>query len=315
MALALPPMKTLPRHLALGANPVALGIGFAVLGFFLFTVMDTAAKALSGGYPIHQIVFFNALFTMVPVTLLVLKTGGVSGLSRDVLPLIALRGASGMIAALAGFFAFSQMPLADVYAVVFAAPLFITALSVPVLGETVGLRRWSAVIVGFVGVIIMLNPGAGLLSLGAVGAIIGALGYATSVLLTRKIGTRASAGTVALFSNLVVLSVMGPWTVIDHVVPSLADLGLFACVGLLGGTGLICIISAFRAMPAAIIAPFQYTQMIWGVAFGYVIWGDIPTIRIAIGCAIVIASGLYIVHRETHLGRPTLRKKGSATIG
>lgn len=315
MAYVLPSMRARSASLTAGLNPASIGIGIAVIGFLLFTMMDTIAKWLSGGYPIHQIIFFNALFTMVPVMILLVSTGGFGQLRNRSIPLILLRGVTGMTAALGGFFAFSQMPMSDVYAILFSAPMFITALSVPLLKEAVGMRRWAAVIVGFVGVLIMLQPGQGLISIGSLGALIGAIGYASSVILARKIGQRASAGVIAFYSNLVVLIVMGTWTAMDHVVPTASDMGLFATVGLLGGTGLICVITAFRALPAAVVAPFQYTQMIWGVLFGFLLWGDLPDTRIAVGCAVVIASGLYILHRETMLGRPTLRKKGSATIG
>ncbi len=315
MAYVLPTMRARPSSLFVSLNPATLGIGIAVLGFLLFTMLDTLAKYLSDGYPIHQIIFFNALFTMVPVLILLMSTGGLGQLRNKTMPLLLVRGLTGMTAALGGFFAFSMMPLADVYAILFSAPLFITALSVPLLKETVGIRRWAAVTVGFVGVLIMLQPGQGLFSIGALGALVGALGYASSVILARRIGQRASAGVIAFYANLVVMTVMGVWTAVDHVVPSAADMALFACAGLLGGSGLICVTTAFRALPAAVVAPFQYTQMIWAVLFGFLLWGDIPGTHIALGCAVVIASGLYILHRETTLGRPTIRNKGSATVG
>lgn len=315
MAFVTRPVRVGPQAILAGLNPAVLGIGTAALGFFLFTASDTIVKWLSAGYPVHQIIFLNSVFVMIPIMVLLSLTGGPSQLRTSAIPTILVRGLCGMTAALGGFTAFSLMPMADVYAVIFSAPLFITALSVPILKETVGLRRWCAVMVGFVGVMIMLKPGQGLVSIGSVGALVAALGYAASVLIARRIGDRASSAAIVFYSNVVGITVMGAWTAFDHVVPSVSDLALFATIGMLGGTGLICIISAFKAMPAAVIAPFQYTQMVWGVAFGYLIWSDVPDASIALGCAVVIASGLYILHRETKLGRPTLRKRGSATIG
>ena len=308
------PSPRLPALLP-AANPAMLGIGIALLGFFLFTLMDTLAKWLSAGYPVHQIIFFNASFSMLPILVLLQATGGFRQLRSPVIPIILVRGLTGVTAALGGFSALALMPMADVYAILFSAPLFITALSVPVLKEQVGVRRWAAVLVGFAGVLIMLKPGASVLSIGALGALVGAMGYACSVLLARRIGPRAGPGVIAFYSNAVGMTLMGAWTAFDFVVPTGADLALFAAVGLLGGTGLICIITAFTSMPAAVIAPFQYSQMLWGVLLGFLIWRDVPEPHIVLGCAVVIASGLYILHRERARGAPTLRKKGSATIG
>ncbi|MGH6942916.1 MAG: DMT family transporter, partial [Geminicoccaceae bacterium] len=138
---------------------VGAGLGLGALAFALFTCMDTMIKWLSAGYPVHELVFTNALFALLPIAVLTLRPGGLARLRTRRLALHVLRGVCGMGGAFLAFYAYSQVPLAEAYAIIFATPLLITALSVPVLGERVGWRRWSAVGVGFVGVLIMLRPG------------------------------------------------------------------------------------------------------------------------------------------------------------
>src|SRR3546814_734003 len=145
----------------------ALGIGAAALAFALYTTMDTTIKWMSAGYPLHQIVLANSLFALVPVLVAVGRSGRWSALRTRRLGLHLLRGAISIFGAYGAFFAYSRMPLADAYAILFASPLFITAFSALILKEDVGWRRWTAVAVGFVGVLVMLRPGAGVVGLGA----------------------------------------------------------------------------------------------------------------------------------------------------
>jgi drug/metabolite transporter (DMT)-like permease len=144
------------------ARPVAAsGIGLGALAFGLFSIMDALIKWLSATYPVPQLVVFNALFALIPIAVLIVRRGGLLQLRTRRLGLHLLRGALGMLGSFLAFFAYSRLPLADAYAIIFATPLLITALSVPILGEAVGWRRWSAVVVGFVGVLINAAAGRG----------------------------------------------------------------------------------------------------------------------------------------------------------
>ncbi|HET8728542.1 MAG TPA: DMT family transporter [Alphaproteobacteria bacterium] len=280
-------------------NAVAMGIGAAALAFALFTMMDTTIKWMSAGYPLHQIILTNALFALVPVLAAVGRTGSWAAFRTRRLGLHLLRGTIAIGGAYGGFFAFSRMPMADTYAILFASPLFITALSALVLKEDVGWRRWTAVLIGFAGVIVMLRPGAGVIGLGALGALAGSFSYSAGVLLVRLMGRQESAVSFVLYTNLMIALGGAALLPTGFVVPGAGDFALMAFAGLLNGTAMLLVVSAFRWAPAAVVAPFQYTQMIWGVLFGYLVWGDLPDLPLFVGGGIVVASGLYILHRET----------------
>ena len=290
-----------------GSGTIARAIGLYSVAILLLSIMDVLIKWLSAEYSTVQIVFFRALFGMVPMLFLIPRSGGFAALKTRRWPLHALRGLIGLATALCFFFAFGLMPLADAYAIAFAAPLVMTALSVPILGEAVGIRRWLAVLAGFVGVIVMLRPGTAgiseLLGIGTVAAIAGTVFFALVVLLTRKLSrTEGNAaiifhgGSVAVVGSLMLLPFF-------FTMPDPAGFALLASVGLLGGVGVIFFIEALRQASVAILAPFDYTAMIWAVIFGYTIWADLPDGWTLTGCAIVVASGLYVLHRETRRGK------------
>jgi len=281
----------------------ALGLGCGMLAFAMFSVMDALIKWLSAAYPIHQLVFSNAVFALVPVLLWAWRSGGFARLRTRRLGLHVLRGGLGVLGGFLGFYAYSRMPLTDAYAIIFTTPLLITALSVPVLGERVGWRRWSAVVIGFLGVLVMLRPDGAVVGTGPLAAFGAACCSACSILIVRRLSTTESTAGIALYSSLTVATVMGAWLAVDHVVPRLADLALFAAAGLIGGSALIVLITAYRRAPAALVAPFQYTQMIWGTLLGLALWGDVPDRWVVLGAAIVAASGLFVLYRETRLGR------------
>ncbi len=289
---------------AAAATPlVGAGLGLGALAFALFTVMDTTIKWLSAGYPVHELLFTNALFALVPVALTTLRRGGLARLRTRRLHLHILRGVLGMGGGFCAFFAYSRLPLADAYSMIFATPLLITALSVPILGEHVGWRRWSAVAVGFAGVLIMLRPGVAPIGLGSLAALGAACFSAVAILLVRKLSATESTASIALYSNLTVILVMATLLPFDGILPSAIDVLLMAAAGLIGGTALLVLIGAYRRVPAALVAPFQYSQMLWAVVLGFLIWGDLPDPAKLLGALIVAASGLFVVYRETTLGR------------
>ncbi len=287
-----------------GATPsVGLGIGFGVLAFLLFSSMDMMVKLLSAGYPIQQMLFFNALFSLLPIGFAVWRAGGLAQLRTRRPVTHFLRGCFGMVASFAAMTGFSMMPMADVYAILFATPLLVTALSVPLLGEQVGWRRWSAILAGFTGVMIMLQPGSGAVGIGTIAALVAALSASFSVILVRKLSATESTASIALYSNLLIILVMGGWLLFDYRPMPLADIALAGAAGIAGGAALLSLIGAYRRAAAAIVAPFQYSQMIWGVVLGFLVFGDLPASGVMLGSGIVVASGLYIIHRELVLAK------------
>lgn len=287
---------------------VARGIGLYSGAIVILVIMDAVIKWLSADYPTMQIVFFRAFFGLVPVLLWLTVSRRWAALRTKRPGAHIFRGLIGTAAAFCFFLAFRHMPLADAYAIAFTAPLFITALSVPILREAVGIHRWSAVAIGFAGVVIMLQPGvegmAGFLSIGALAALAGAFFFALSMVLIRTFGRTETNAAMVFYAALVMVTVSACALPFGFVMPTAGDLALFIAVGLLGGTAVLGVTEAFKTAPAAILAPFEYTAMVWGVAVGFVVWGDLPNRWIIAGSVVVIGSGLYILHRETRRSRP-----------
>jgi len=287
--------------LNLAARPAAIarGIGFMVLAVFLFAVMDASIKWLSPRYDSWQIVFARGVFALIPLSIMVARAGGPAVLRTRHVKAHVVRALVGIVSLWCVFYALGVMPLADAYAIFFAAPLFCTALSVPMLGERVGPRRWAAVAVGFLGVLVMVKPSGDVLSQGALLCLIGTVLYALAVMMVRRMASTESNEAIVMTFTLTTIFVGGIAMLPNWTTPSLADLPVFIAVGFFGGFAQWCITEAFRSAPIAIVAPFEYTAMLWGVLFGWAVWGELPGANIWFGAVLVIASGLYILHRET----------------
>ncbi|MEI7610024.1 MAG: DMT family transporter, partial [Rhodospirillaceae bacterium] len=209
------------------------------------------------------------------------------------------RATIGLAAMLLMFWSYHLLPLADAVAIGFSAPLFLAALSVPLLGEKVGAARWGAVLVGFVGVLVMVKPGATALDLGSLVALGAALGYALAAIAVRQLSRTEHPNTIVFYFTLntgLLAALALPWV---WATPTLSDLGLLALTGLLGGAVQYCGTHAYTLGPAAVIGPFNYSAILWATLFGWLIWGDLPDRWVLLGAAVVIASGLFIVLRET----------------
>ncbi len=282
-----------------GEARTSTGILLSLGAYALFTLMDATVKVLGGRYPVVQVLFFNALFGFLAVALIAAVRGQLARLASPQWRLHLLRWLIGLPGGLAIFWVYPRMPLADVYALLFAAPLFMTALSVPVLGERVGWRRWSAVLAGFAGIVIMLRPGSATLGLTALAALFGALVHACNMLLLRRMRGIDPPETFGLWGNgLTILATAAalPWL---WRTPSAPDLALHAAAGTIAGSGFLLLVQAHARAPVAVLAPFQYSQMIYGLAIGAVLFGDRPDPAVLVGALIVVASGLYIFHRES----------------
>ncbi len=279
------------------------GIGWILVAIFCFGVMDSLIKWLSAAYGTWQIIFFRALFALLPIAVLLARDGGVRALRTDRLLSHVLRALVGTVAIFCFFYSFANLPLADVYAISFAAPLIVTALSVPLLKEAVGWRRWTAVLVGFAGVLVMLRPGAGVISVAALVCLTGTVFYALTMIFVRHL-SRTETNAAIVFYYMVTLTLVGAVAMIpDWRTPGPVDFALLAAIGIIGGIAQLSLTQAFRLAPPSLLAPFEYTGMIWAVSFGYLFFGEVPDEAIWIGVAIVIASGLYIIHREATLAR------------
>ncbi|NNE87825.1 MAG: DMT family transporter [Silicimonas sp.] len=294
----------------------ALALG----GFAVFATHDAVIKVLGATYSPFQILFFSVLFSFPLVALMLIRDREPGNLRPTHPVWIAGRTAAAILAGFSAFYAFSVLPLAQVYAFIFAAPLLITVLSIPILGERVGMHRWAAVVLGLAGVLIVLRPGAEPLTLGHIAGLTAALGTAFVSVITRKIGQQERSVVLMLYPMMANLLLMGLMLPFIYVPMPLDDLGLQMIVAMGGFGGSLFIIAAYRAGDAAIVAPMQYSQIIWGTLLGLFFFAETPDRYTGIGAGIVIAAGLYVVIRESFGGQsvntPVLRTRtrgGSAT--
>jgi drug/metabolite transporter (DMT)-like permease len=283
---------------------VTAGIGWMSLSVGLFAVMDAIVKWVSDTYPTIEIIFFRSLFAFVPLVWLIPRAGGLSALRASRPGLHLLRCTVGLVSMYLYFLAYKLLPLADAIALGFAAPLFMTALSVPLLGEKVGVRRWSAVVVGFSGVMLMLRPGGDLFQAAALVPLAAAFTYALAMVFIRRVSRHDSTVSIVFYFTLFTLVVSGIATWIQgFVMPRGIDWVWLAGIGLIGGTAQIFMTRAFTIAPIAVVAPFEYTAMLWAVGLGWAIWGTLPDAWTWAGSFVLIGSGLYILHREQLLAR------------
>jgi len=289
------------NHIApASANTVPRGIASMLLAVAIFSCMDALIKWLSATYPTIEIVFFRSSFAFLPLLPALLRGGRAALRTRRPLTQ-AGRAGIGLVSMVGFFYAFRVMPLADVFGIAFSAPIFVTALSVPMLGETVGIRRWSAVVVGFVGVLVMLRPDTGLFASASWIALFATILYALGQIFVRDLTKTETTACIVFYVTLTTTIVSGLAMPFLWVTPSLRDAPLLAAVGILGGVAQLAFTRAFRLAPAAVISAFDYTGLLYASVIGYYVWGDIPTATFLVGAAIVIASGLYILYRGTKL--------------
>jgi len=275
------------------------GIANIVLAVGLFATMDALVKHLAATYPVLQLVFFRSLFAFAPLSILIARSGGLAAL-KTARPLgHVLRSLTGLVSMALFFLAFALLPLAEAIALSFAGPLFLTVLSIPLLGERVGPRRWAAVLAGFLGVLVIVRPGAGVFGVAALIPIGAAAAYAFAMIFVRKLSRSETNAAIVFYftaSCTVITALAMPFV---WVTPSLADLPALIGVGLLGGAAQLFMTQAFRLAPAAVIAPFEYLAILFGIGFGYAFWSELPDRWTVLGAAVVVGSGLYILHRET----------------
>lgn len=281
-----------------GADRIGLGIASIAVAVFFFSVADATAKWLGQSYAPVQIVFLRYLFGLIPVALLVWHGGGLS-LLRTRRPLMhGLRALVLFAALLMLFTGLRRLPLAEAISVAFTAPLFVTALSGPLLGEPVRARQWAAVLVGFLGALVVIRPGTGAFQVEALFILASALCFALSALITRRMSRTESSVSLLAYTTLGAGLASLPIVPFVWQPPAPVDLWLFLAIGLVGGTAAFFVIQAYSNAPPAIVAPFDYTALIWAALFGWLVWQERPAPPVWLGAAIIAASGLYITHRE-----------------
>lgn len=274
------------------------GAALSLAAFAIYASHDVVVKFLGASYSPFQTIFFAGLLTF-PLVSVILMTDRSGGTLIPVYPgWTAVRTVTAVVNGITGFYAFAMLPLAQCYAIFFAMPVLITLLAIPILGEKIGMRRGIAVIVGLLGVVIVLRPGEVDLGLGHLAALTGALMGAMTSVIVRKIGHAERSVVLMLYpmmGNFAVMAVALPFVYIPMPIEHLGLLAVMAALGLLAG---LLTITAYRKAPAVIVAPMQYSQILWAALFGSLLFGEEVDLWTAVGAMVIIASGIYIVMRE-----------------
>jgi drug/metabolite transporter (DMT)-like permease len=277
------------------------GIGLMLLGVFMFSFGDALGKFMVATYSVGQLLWLRACAALLVLAPMIWKQrAAFLQLERPWLQL--LRVTLSTIEVAAFFIATVYLPLADVITYYLACPIFVTALSGIVLREKIGWRRWSAVLIGFCGVLIALRPSSQTVSWPALIALAGSTSFALLMLITRSL--RATPDIVLASTQFIGTFTLGALlSPIGWVAPSLGSLGLFALAGCISVSALMCVNRSLKLAPASVVVPYQYSMIVWAVMFGYVVFGDVPQASTVAGAAIIIGAGFYIFLREQQLGR------------
>ncbi len=279
--------------------PAAVGIACMCAAAFCMVALDVAVRTLLEDYALAQVVMLRSAFALVLVFLLIWQ--------RRRMPALRTRRAGWHVfrsllmtgSMFTFYYALKHLPLADVIVIAYAAPLIVTALSRPLLGEPVGPWRWGAVLLGFVGVLIVVRPGVSAVHPAAFVALAGAAFYSGLALTARKLSPTESPWSLSLYSFIVPSLVAGAFSIPTWIMPDPIGWVVAALSGALGAAAFLFINAAYARAPAALIVPFEYTGLIWAPAAGYAFWHEVPGWNTWLGAAIIVASGLIILFRET----------------
>ncbi|MFO1091479.1 MAG: DMT family transporter [Hyphomicrobiales bacterium] len=303
-------------------NNSTRGILTLCLGVAVFSMQDLVIKLISGEYPVHQALVLRSLTAFPVLFAIVAYEGGLRTLITSGWRVLLVRGLIMFTAYTSYYLGLAALPMATCVSLYFTAPLFITLLSVFFLGETVDAPRWIALIAGFVGVLIVVKPGTAGFDWGMLLPIYAGFSYGLSMVMARWLGGRESASVMATYGNVVFLAgalalaavfasgahaneahkslafLMRGWAM-----PTTRDTLLMMSCGIVAGLGLVLLTQAYRVAEASVVAPFEYTGLIWSVLLGFLVWNEWPDAVSWFGIAIIIAAGLFILHREREVKR------------
>jgi drug/metabolite transporter (DMT)-like permease len=282
-----------------------VGIGLMVGAFAMFAMLDATAKYLVGFLGVGLVVFARYGFSLVFVGLLVWHQGGAGLLVTGNGVLQVVRGLLLVVSTGTNFIALGYLQLAQTSSIAFSNPLWVCALSPLLLGERVGPRRWFAVLVGFIGVLLIIQPGTMSFHWAMLLSLTSALSTALYQIATRRVGAEDRAITSLFYVSLVGSLAAAPLAPIGWVMPGLGQWGLLLMIGFFGSFGHYMLTQAHRMAPAPVLSPFLYTQIIWMTLIGFVVFGDVPDMMTIVGGSAVVASGLYVLYRERLVRNPS----------
>jgi drug/metabolite transporter (DMT)-like permease len=284
------------------------------LGVLVFSLQDVVVKLVSGRYPVHEAIAIRCAVALPILTFMVHMQGGLRAILSRRSGWLALRGAILMVSYTTYYLAFPIMPLAEVVALFFAAPLFVTAMAGLLLGEQIGLKRWLASLAGFAGVVVMVQPQNGMFDIALLLPIVSAATYAGAQIMARHFGKTESAPVMSFYQNMIyfigamtLAALFGQGGGVDETHKSLAfllrpwampssyDLLMLAACGPIAAVGMTLLTQAYRMAEANLVASFEYTGLIWGTIWGYAVWGEEPSLPMALGAVLIVGAGLYLL--------------------
>ena len=286
---------------------VVTGILLILLAMIIIPIMDGLAKVLTVDYPIAEVVWGRYFFHLLYLLPVVIFRYGPSALLPRHMGLQIIRGGLLLSSTVCFFAAIAEMPLADSLALVFIYPVIVTALSSILLGEKVGIRRWAAISVGFLGALVIIRPGFNNIDSGTIYAIAAGAIYALYVIATRKLSGSAPPLVTLTFTALLGAAIMSVWVPFEWVAPNSFDWSLMAAMGACAALGHFLLIKALDHAPASVLAPFGYSEIIMTTVIGFIVFGDFPDTITWLGVVVIISSGVYISLRERKVNIMTHR--------
>jgi drug/metabolite transporter (DMT)-like permease len=288
-------------------SKVWVGAFYMAAAMFLFGIGNALVKETAQTCSVVQIIFFRSLWALITLLAYMVFTKKIYLWKTQKSFLQISRGVIGFVSLCAMYYSFDVLPLTDGTALVFASPLFITALSYPMLKEKVEFKIWVAVFIGFAGVSIMANPSGHVTAIGVGAGIFSAFLEAIIAILARKLSSTENPVTTTFYHTLVLMLFAGAFLPFFWNAMSVSSFMLLIVLGILSAIGQVFMVAAYGAAPAAVVAPLLYTLMIWAALVGYMRWDEGFRLHLLIGAPIVIASGLYILFRENRIENPTSR--------
>ncbi|MBT6960933.1 MAG: DMT family transporter, partial [Rhodospirillaceae bacterium] len=276
----------------------SIGIGLLITAMFTMTAMDAAVKWAVADYSLQQVNFIRSIAAIAVLTPLLWKNGGLRALHTTRPWVHVWRASLMLIISYTWFYALGRMKLADIGAIVMVSPLMITALSAPLLGEKVGLRRWIAVGIGFAGMLTIVRPGAGVFQPVALLAVTVAFGYALLILSNRANRAKESLAALTYYPLIGIFIVSGALTPLDWTQPTAGAWTAMVFIGVCAGIGHVCLTLAFRYASPPVLAPLEYTGLIWAILFGYWFFDELPDQWTVVGMVMIASAGVFVVYRE-----------------